>query len=160
METKEKKDLEGLGGWLILVGLGIVLSPLRIVALILPVYKEIFQNGSWQFLTTPGTEAYNVLWAPVLITEIGVNIMLAAAWIYIAYLFFTKNKLLPKIYIGVMLFTLVFIILDALAIKMVLPNEPIFDPDTAKELFRSIIACSIWIPYMLISKRVKATFIN
>jgi hypothetical protein len=156
METE--KNIEGLSGWLIFVGIGIVLSPLRIIASMFPVYKEIFENGSWQILTTPGTEAYNVFWAPVLITEIGINILLVATWIYIAYLFFAKKKLFPKIYIGVMIFTLVFILLDAFAIKIVLPNDPIFDKDTLKELFRSIIASSIWIPYMLISKRVKATF--
>ena len=52
------------------------------------------------------------------------------------------------------------VLLDALAIKMVLPNEPIFDPYTVKELFQSIIAASIWVPYMLISKRVEATFVK
>jgi magnesium-transporting ATPase (P-type) len=157
---EQEKKIEGLGGWLILVGLGIIFSPIKIIAFIFPIYSEIFKNGSWQILTTPGTEAYNVFWAPVLLAEIGINIILVVTWIYIAYLFFSKKKLFPKMYIGIMIFTLVFIILDALAIKIVMPNEPLFDADTLKELFQSIIAISIWVPYMLISKRVKATFIK
>ena len=58
------------------------------------------------------------------------------------------------------LFTLAFIVLDAYAIKAVLPHEPVFDPDTLKELGRTLIASLVWIPYMLVSKRVKATFVN
>ena len=156
----EGKSLEGLQGWLILVGFGVIFAPLRIIITLLPIYKEIFENNYWQMLTTPGTDAYNILWAPILLGEISINILLVIAWVYIAYLFFTKKKQFPKIYISIVLFTLFFIILDALAIKVVLPSEPIFDKDTVKELSRSVISAMIWIPYMLISKRVKATFIH
>ncbi len=52
-----------------LVGLGIVLSPLRIVGLVFPAYSEMFSNGSWEILTTPGAEAYDPLWAPFLYGE-------------------------------------------------------------------------------------------
>ncbi len=157
---EQEKNIEGLSGWLILVGIGIIFSPIRIITSVLPIYKEIFENGYLKIVTTPGTEDYNVLWAPILFSETAINIFLVSIWIYIAYLFFTKKKSFPKIYISVMIFGLAFIVLDALAIKMVLPNEPIFDADTLRELFRSIIGVSIWVPYMLISKRVKATFIK
>jgi len=50
--------------------------------------------------------------------------------------------------------------LDAFAIQLVLPDEPVFDTETTRELYRSIISGIIWIPYMLLSKRVKATFVN
>jgi len=156
----EEKNLEGLGGWLILVGLGIVFSPVKIIAMIFPTYSEIFSNGSWEILTTPGTEAYNPLWGSILIGEISINGALVLAWLFIAFLFFSKKKAFPKWYIGILLFTLAFIFIDALAIKSVMPNEPVFDPETIKELGRSLIVTLIWVPYMLVSKRVKATFIK
>lgn len=155
----ENKNLEGLGGWLVLVGLGIVLSPLIIVGTVFPVYSELFSNGSWSVLTTPSSEAYNPLWAPLLVGEIVINSGLVLAWVYVAILFFSKKKAFPKVYIGLLLFTIAFILVDAVAIKSVLPDESVVDPETAKQFGRSLIAALIWIPYMLLAKRVKATFV-
>ena len=156
----EEKNLEGLGGWLVLVGLGIIISPLRIIVQAFPIYSEMFSNGSWAVLTTPGTEAYDPLWAPILFGEMAINGGLALVWIFIAFLFFSKKKAFPKWYIGILLFTLSFILVDALVIKSVLPNEPVFDAETIKEFGRSLVVTLIWVPYMLISKRVKATFVK
>jgi hypothetical protein len=156
----EEKKLEGLGGWLVLIGLGIVISPLGIIGSVFPIYSEIFSNGSWEVLTTPGTEAYNSLWAPIIYGEIAINGALVIAWIFVAFLFFSKKRVFPKWYIGMLLFTLALILVDAMAVKAVLPNEPVFDSETTKELGRSLVVCLIWIPYMLASKRVKATFVK
>lgn len=156
----EDKNLEGLGGWLALAGLGIIFSPLRIIVQLLPTYSELFSNGSWAALTTPGTEVYNPLWTPILLGEMAINGGLVLVWGFIAFLFFSKKRVFPKWYIGILLFTLVFMLVDALTIKAVLPNQPVFDAETAKELGRSLFATLIWVPYMLVSKRVKATFVR
>lgn len=39
-------------------------------------------------------------------------------------------------------------------------DEAMFDPATLKEFARTLIAAVIWVPYMLISKRVKLTFVE
>ena len=77
-----------------------------------------------------------------------------------AYKFFTKSKDFPKWYIGIALFSTIFIILDAYAIKLVLPDEPVFDADTTKELMRSMFMLFVWGSYLLLSKRVKETFVK
>ena len=156
----EEVKYKGLGGWLILVGLGIIISPIKMGAFIFPIYSEMFTNGSWEALTTPGTEVYDPFWAPILIGEILINVGLIIASVFMIFLFFTKKKAFPKYYIGLMIFSLAFILADAMSIKIVLPNEPAFDPETMNELFRQLTAVLIWVPYMFISKRVKATFIN
>jgi hypothetical protein len=155
----QEKNLEGLGGWLVLVAIGIVLSPLQIIIL-LSGSMDMFSNGTWDVLTTPGTEAYNSLWGPMIIAEMSINIGLIIAWIYIAFLFFGKKMAFPKWYISILLFTLVFIFIDALAVSSLIPNEPIFDADTGKEFIRSLFVVMVWVPYMMISKRVKTTFVN
>ena len=156
----DEKKLEGLRGWLILVGLGIIASPIKISFQIYPVYSKLFTDGSWAALTTPGTESYHPLWAPILISEISINVALALTWLFIAFLFFAKKRFFPKWYIGIFVFTLAFMLVDAVAIRAVLPNEEIFDPDTIKELARTLVTMLIWVPYMLMSKRVKATFVK
>lgn len=154
----QEQELEGLRGWLILVGIGIILSPLRIIFAVFPTYYELFSDGSLEFLATPGTELYSPLWAPTLYGEMIVNIILVLLWIFVGFLFFLKKKIFKTYYIGLLVFTLIFIIVDALAFKAVIPDEPLFDPETTKEVFRSVIACCIWVPYILVSKRVEATF--
>ena len=135
----EEKNLEGIGGWLILVAIGIVVTPIRIVPFIMTTYPEIFSSGAWEALTTQGSEAYSPLWVPIIIGEILINCGLILVWLYMAYKFFTKSKDFPKWYIGIAIFSLLFIIADAFAIKRVLPSEPVFDPDTIKEFMRSLI---------------------
>lgn len=155
-----KEKLNGISGWLILVAIGIIFSPVRLAVLVLPLYLNIFTDGTWEILTTSGSEAYSPFWAPILITELAVNIGQILLWIYVAIIFFSKKSIFPKVYIGALLFSVAFVIIDAFAVKLVLPNEPIFDSETTKELARSLVASVIWIPYMLMSKRVKATFVN
>lgn len=159
-DITEKKKIEGISGWLILVGIGIVVSPLRIITQIFPAYSKIFSDGSWAALTTPGTKVYSPLWSPLLFGEMAINGGLVLAWLFVAFIFFSKKKEFPKWYIGILTFSLTFILLDAFVISAVLPGKPVFDVETSKEFFRALVVTLIWIPYMLISKRVKATFVN
>jgi hypothetical protein len=156
----EDKNLEGIGGWLILVAIGIIATPISIVMLVMVPFTEMFSTGVWEALTTQGGEAYSPLWAPVLIGEILINSGILLVSLYVAYLFFSKKVVFPKWFIGLVVFSLAFIIADAYAVKLVLPSEPVFDPDIIKELMRSLFVVVVWVPYMLISKRVKATFID
>ncbi len=153
-------ELKGLGGWLILVGIGLVLAPIRILVTVVPVYAPILEEGVWSALTTPGSVAYHPLWEPLLITEIAYNSLMVAASLYLIYLFFSKHYLFPRVYIGISLLALVFIPLDAWLVTKVLPDEPMFNSETTKEFVRVFIASLIWIPYMFVSERVKLTFIE
>jgi hypothetical protein len=81
------------GGWLILIGIGIVISPLRIIQLLTFTHVPIFTDGTWEVLTTVGSEAYSPLWGPILSIEITINILLLASSIYLIYLFFKKKKI-------------------------------------------------------------------
>ena len=156
----ENSELKGLSGWLILVGLGVVFSPFRLLFTYVPMYKPIFEDGTWEAITTVGSEAYHSLWAPILLGEIAFNSLMVVVSIYLIYLFFSKHYLFPKLYIGIVAISIMFIPLDAWLVTKILPSEPMFDPETTKEFLRSLVAGIIWIPYMLISKRVEATFVE
>ena len=156
----DQDNLKGLGGWLILVGIGVVIGPFRLGYEYGPIYYSIFTDGTFEILTTAGTEAYNSLWAPLLIGEAIYNTLMLFASVYLIYLYFMKHYLFPKVYIYIVALSLIFIPLDAWLGSFVIIDEPIFDPNTTKELSRSVFSAIIWIPYMLVSKRVKATFIE
>lgn len=160
MDDTGNTDLKGLGGWLVLVGLGVVLAPIRQLAALIPVYPPIFTEGYWEELTTVGSAAYHPLWGPLIIGEIVVNSAIVLVQLYLIYLFFSKHYRFPKFYISLILFSFVFIVFDAWLATFVLPGEPMFDDSTIKEVSRAIGAAVVWIPYMLISKRVEATFVE
>jgi uncharacterized membrane protein YhdT len=147
-----------IGGWLYLVAIGIAISPFRLLASYKQTVLAVFSNGGWENATTIGSAAYHPLWAPLLVTELVVNALMSATWIYMNYLFFSKKKGLPKWYVSAMLFTLAFMIFDMLMVQVVRPDSPLMDPDDAKELARLVIGICIWVPYMLTSDRVKRTF--
>lgn len=154
------KELKGLGGWLILVAIGLILAPVRLLVTYIPMYTQIFSDGTWERLTTVGSDMYLPLWGAFLMGELLYNSLIVLASLYLIYLFFSKHYLFPRFYIALMIVSLVFIPIDAWLLTQVLPNEKMFDPETTKEFVRLLIAALIWIPYMLVSKRVKATFVE
>jgi hypothetical protein len=149
----------GLSGWLVLPGIGVILSPIIVLVALVPVMK-LFFNGSWTLLTTPGTESYTPFLGPLLIAEATVNIGLLIGWIFVAYLFFSKMKAFPNWYIGIMIFTSVFLIMDSVFTSSVFPDQSMTAPDTMTGIVRQILGTIIWSWYMVVSKRVKATFVN
>lgn len=150
---------KGLGGWLILVGIGLALSPVLTIW-VLSTSVPIFLNGSWTALTTPGSEAYNPLWGPILIFEIVGNIGFLAAGLWLLVLFFRRSQRFPELFIWLAFLSLAFIIIDAWFGSLVIPDEPMIDADTRRSLAASIRDIVIWVPYMLVSKRVKNTFVE
>ena len=140
-------DLNGLRGWLILVGMSVVIGPFRLAYEVGPLYYSIFTDGTFEILTTPGLESYHHLWGPLLAFEA-------------VYNSFSKHYLFPKIYIAIVLLSLLFIPLDAWIASFIITDEPMFDPATTKEFARTLFSAVIWVPYMLVSKRVKATFVE
>lgn len=150
----------GLGGWLALVGLGLVISPLRLGGILILTFPPMFQDGTWAILTTPGNEAYHPLWGPLILFEIAVNTTLLLTVGLLLWLFFTKSLYFPKAFIGFTAVNVLFIVSDTWLVSLVLPDQPMLDPETGRELFRAFIGAAIWIPYMLTSKRVDNTFVK
>ncbi|MCP4986689.1 MAG: DUF2569 domain-containing protein [Colwellia sp.] len=160
MEVSKSREPLKLGGWLILVALGVVLSPLRLLHLSGTTFPPIFTDGTWEALTTQGSEAYSPIWGPFLIGEILINLIMVLLGIYLVYLFFTKKATLPKWYFGLALFSTVFIVIDAYIVTLVVPDMEVFNSETMKELGHSLVRLLIWSPYLLFSQRSKDTFLN
>lgn len=160
MDEKDESSPRGIGGWLLLVGLGLIVSPLRIGYFLATTHWPIFQNGSWGLLTTPGSEAYHPLWAPLLVFEIIGNLGSIVLAIATLWLMFRKSRYTPRIAIAWLAWTAAVVVIDFFAADLIPAVAAQSDPDSVKELVRSIVGAAIWIPYFLVSKRVKATFIQ
>jgi len=152
--------LKGLGGWLTLVGIALIISPIRLIVTGYQNYYPVFSEGVFNLLTSVDSPYYHPLWKYYLFWEIAVNIFLVLISFILLYLFFRKHSIFPKLFISFCVLIIILILVDASLIKLILPNEEVFDNDTSKELMRSIFYGMIWIPYMLFSKRVKATFVE
>jgi len=58
-------------GWLLLVAVGVILLPLRLVGILVEDLLPAFSKEGWALLTTPGAAFYHRLNAPILIFELG-----------------------------------------------------------------------------------------
>lgn len=148
-----------IGGWLILIALGLFVAPVQLMYFTLQTYLPIFRDGSFAELTDPAAPYYHPLWGPLLVGEIVVNIALVALFIWMIMLFLRKNWRFPHVFIFVRILVIVILLVDAYALSIVLPDLPMFDPQTVRDLMQNVVGAAIWVPYMLISKRVKETFI-
>jgi len=152
--------LNGIGGWLILPVIGLILTPLHIGYELATTYWSIFAKGYWAVLTTPGNNTYNPLWAPLLSFEILGNVFLLLAALTLLYLLLSKSFHLPKFIVAYFLADLLFVIVDYTFASNItrIPQHAI--DDAMSEIIRSLMVAAIWVPYFLVSKRVKNTFVR
>lgn len=151
--------IAGLGGWLILVGIAIVVSPLRLLSIILSSAGS-FSLYKWHALTSPGGVSYHPLWGPLLILELLGHLTQLILTVFAAVLFFEKRRLFPRAFIGVLLFNAIFIVGDFIGVQFLHTSSEKTTAILARNFTQVVIGCSIWIPYMCISRRVKATFLR
>ncbi|MGD8841462.1 MAG: DUF2569 domain-containing protein [Gammaproteobacteria bacterium] len=159
-EDDQDQKLKGLGGWLILVGFGVVAAPIRMLTQFVPVYMPIFSDGTFGALIDPDSDYYIPYFGAYIVGEIFCNAIILLASIYLIYLFFSKHHLFPRLYILIVAGSLFFILLDAWVGMYFFPGDPFMDEAMARDFGRVLIGALIWIPYMLVSKRVKLTFVE
>ena len=143
-QTPDPK-LVGIGGWLILPAIGLVLGPvIEVIGLVvaLGLMSDVEDAGYG------GVHAINIVAA----------VGLLAFMVYTATRFFGKKSNAPAVMIAFLAIQLVVLIL-LLLVELGAGAEE-YAVESVKALVRSAIGAAIWIPYFKVSKRVKATFVN
>ena len=167
MAETANETLQGLGGWLVLVGFGLVVGlgywPYRIFQTV-----SLFNDGTVQFMSDPSASVYIVGYSALLKFELISQMGLLAANICLLNLFFRKNQRFPRYYTGFLLILLIFAALDyvlfasALARSTQEVRERLDETVSSQmgQIGRSAVATLVWGLYMARSRRVKATFVN
>jgi multisubunit Na+/H+ antiporter MnhC subunit len=157
-QTTAPKSYEGIGGWLILVAFILLRAPIAVLVTLFRAVFPLLQHDTWAALTTKGTESYHPLWAPLVISELIVNLAFLALALVVLVLFFRRKRSFPRFVIILYLAHFIWEVCLALVLRQIpaMAGEP-----ATSSLVGAIglaLGCAIWIPYFLISKRVRATF--
>lgn len=150
------KALEGLGGWLILVGLGVAYRPLLLVFKFAEGFGRFYDERVWLYITGTNNPAYHPGLGSLLLFEGVVDIAMIVTGFLLVLMFFGKKRLFPKVFIGWMIAAVAYRIVDVVAVAAIFSRTP----PNGTQTFAVIVGACIWIPYMNFSKRVRATFVR
>lgn len=149
-----------IGGFLIFVAIGLVISFIQNLAglgsSLIP-----FRGEVWERLTTPGFSAYHLYWKPAIFFGIiSASVTLALTAISLL-LFFRKHRFFPTFV--VVAIPVIFVLMVAGYYLEGLVPAIAASPAYTKEwhtLIIKLVAMHVWIPYFVISDRVKRTFVR
>ncbi len=151
-EDKEAKLREssekGIGGWLILLGLGLALSG---VLQFVNLGKGISEVSRVHASVSGPIATY-------LYTLLLLDVAVVVAWLYVIYLFFTRRRSFPKWFIVVVLANFISQI-AVLVISATVFNAAPSSSDY-RDAGRMVLYALIWITYVSVSRRVRYTFIH
>lgn len=144
---------KGIGGWLVLVAIGLIVSPIRLAYSIIVDYLPQINSSEWATLNFPAFK--NLFYG-----ELVINSLFVVFAIVLLVLFFSEDRRFPKYMIAFYIANLTFVIADfAIASFHPLIRLAANPEGGIMEVVRSVAAAAIWIPYFLVSQRVKNTFV-
>jgi len=150
----------GLQGWLLLVGFGLLARPIYAAATLFGL-RDFLDAETWNTFTVPGRTYYDALWAPALTFESFVltSVLISSALLIV--LFLQRRRTFPVFFVWVLGAIALSAIIDVTLVGIVAKKFPALKFDTTpKEAVQVILQAMIWIPYMLVSQRVRATFVK
>lgn len=156
----------GIGGWLLVPLIMLMVSLVTTFFLIKNEIVPIFIGDAWNVLTTPGERAYRWFWSYLLVGEAIFASIVFLGTVVALYLFVKKHWMLPKFIIALYILTCVAVAADYMAIRLFV--KPVVEPSSyfvveeavLGRLYQALIGSLIWIPYFIYSERVKKTFIK
>ena len=148
-----------IGGWLMVIAIGLVISLVQNLNNLLQSLSPL-RGPVWARLTDPASPRYNPHWRAALIFE------LVAACLYVVMnfiaiiLFFGKRRRFPTLTVIFIPSIFVLGLVDHYLAGLIpaVAASPIH-ARAAYLLAAKFVALHVWIPYLLVSKRVKATFV-
>ena len=149
-----------IGGWLIVIAIGLILSILQNLTNMLQVLAPLGGGFVWQRLTVPTSPVYHPYWKGIIIYDAIAGCVFFTINFVALVLFFGKRRLFPKLTIVFIpcIFVMSFISYYLTSLIPAVADKPAHAAQ-GQALIVKFIALHVWIPYFLVSKRVKATFV-
>jgi transglutaminase-like putative cysteine protease len=149
--------LTGIAGWMLLLAIGLCLTPLRI-AIDMAEIVDATSLDHWARVATPGGENFHPLWGPLLLFELIGNLFFLVLSVLLLVLLFGKRSSFPRFAMACILGNLAFVLSDAWLSTQVpgITQEP---GDWAL-VARSSISGLLWSAYLWRSRRVGSTFVR
>lgn len=160
MREHRPLGVSGLGGWLILIQIGLWFTVIMLLVQINQSMLTILNTETWEVLTVKDSGLYHPLWAPVIIFETVFNLMFLVFTVYVIVAFYRKKAMLPRLMIIFYSLSLAVGVVDYLLLYQIPIARELEDGSSIRDIARSVIACAIWIPYFRKSERVKNTFVR
>ena len=156
LEATPPEGPKGIGGWLVLPIIYLVSSIIFTCINLWPVLQN-----RYNFINFAIDPAARWMLVPIAISIAGGIAVVALAGAALVMLCL-KRRIFPVLMIGFYVLVLVTTIFETSLVYAFeeFKESPAEQAESLKELVRTIVAASIWIPYFLISKRVKATFVE
>jgi hypothetical protein len=152
----------GLGGWSILLGINISISTLTFASAVARAGRSAFSLSVWNTLTTPGIATYNPALGVLVPIEWLAQLALFVEGAIVVVLFFRKRRSFPAHFTTFALAIVVFAIVDLVTVNVV--SSRTLDAERLGEhvgaILRSSVSAAIWVSYVRVSRRVKATFVR
>ncbi len=128
----------GINGWLLLPAVGLVMSPILMAVVIL--------------LEVALLKDFGFDWAVV--TEGMLYVVFLVFMVFTGVAFFRKRPVVPRLMVAWLSLNVLLSLLGA-----VIGRDAVPATEALGEIVRSVVAAAVWIPYFLVSKRVKNTFV-
>lgn len=154
--TEKKVKPYGFGGWLYLVAIGLLLTFGSSFYYLMDTILPIYQSGRL-------SQLYEENWkyAFIIIYETAMNLFYVIFPVIIGYCILKKKKLLK--YMAIYFYLINFAAnvgyyfisnsIEEMATHEIMGEQ-------GRNIVKSFVTCLIWIPYFIISKRVKNTYTN
>lgn len=157
-KEKYTSELE-IGGWLVLPMIGLFFTLLFSA---LSVYQDssFYFHNWWSVFTGESTISLSFMY--VVLAEFIYNTWFLIFTVLILVLFFKKRSCLPPLICILYFVSFLFPILDLEAIRFI--SEDLVTSESETEIYtqsgKALVGAIIWIPYFMVSTRVKRTFGN
>lgn len=143
-----------IGGWLILVTIGLIVS------LLVNLYSlfsttQFFDSSTLQIILNNSSDR-SFFWGIIILGELTFNVLYLIFIGLLLMLLFKRRTIFQRLIIVFYAVTFFWTLFDYLIVDLYLDSA---DKETANDIFRNFLVAAIWIPYFIMSVRVRETFV-